>query len=162
MIVLVGFMGAGKTTIGRLLADKLVLPFVDSDLVIEQRTGRQVRDIFAQDGEPAFRKLEHEVVASLLDGPDAVLALGGGAPEHPGTQELLKRAEVVYLRVGYQQAMQRVADDEYRPLLARPGLDGLYQRRLDVYATVATLTIATDGRRPEAISLDAIEHLRAT
>jgi shikimate kinase / 3-dehydroquinate synthase len=159
VIVLVGFMGAGKTTIGRLLADRLGLPFVDSDLVIEQRTGRQVREIFAADGEPAFRVLEHEVVAELLDGPDAVLALGGGAAEHYGTQERLKRADVVYLQVGYQQAMQRVAGDEYRPLLARPGLDALYQRRLDIYAAVATLTIATDGRRPEAISHDVIEHL---
>ena len=159
MIVLVGFMGAGKTTIGRQLADRLGLPFVDSDLVIEQRTGRQVREIFATDGEPAFRALEHEVIANLLDGPDAVLALGGGAPEHLATQTRLKRADVVYLQVGYQQAMQRVAGDEYRPLLARPGLDDLYQRRLDVYAAVATLTVATDGRRPEAISQDVIEHL---
>jgi shikimate kinase/3-dehydroquinate synthase len=159
VIVLVGFMGAGKTTIGRQLADRLGLPFVDSDLVIEQRTGRQVREIFATDGEPAFRALEREVIANLLDGPDAVLALGGGAPEHLATQTRLKRADVVYLQVGYQQAMQRVAGDEYRPLLARPGLDDLYQRRLDVYAAVATLTVATDGRRPEAISQDVIEHL---
>jgi len=159
VIVLIGFMGAGKSTVGRMLADKLGLPFVDSDLVIEQRTGRQVREIFAEDGEPAFRALEHQVIAQLLDGPDAVLALGGGAPEHPGTQVRLKRAEVVYLQVGYQQAMQRVAGDEYRPLLARPGLDDLYQRRLDVYGAVASLTIATDGRRPEAIGADVIEHL---
>jgi 3-dehydroquinate synthase/shikimate kinase/3-dehydroquinate synthase len=159
MIVLVGFMGAGKTTIGRLLADKLGLPFVDSDLVIEQRTRREVREIFGTDGEVAFRALEHEVIADLLDGPDAVLALGGGAPEHPGTQVRLKQAEVVYLQVGYQQAMQRVAGDEYRPLLHRPSLDELYHRRLDLYASVATLTIATDGRRPEAIGLDVIEHL---
>jgi shikimate kinase len=159
MIVLVGFMGAGKTTIGRLLADRLGLPFADSDLVIEQRTGRPVRDIFATDGEPAFRALEHEVIADLLAGPEAVLALGGGAAEHPATQIALKRADVVYLQVGYAQAMQRVAGDEYRPLLARPGLDDLYRRRLDVYGSVATLTIATDGRRPEAIAGDVIEHL---
>jgi Shikimate kinase len=71
----------------------------------------------------------------------------------------LKRTEVVYLQVGYQQAMQRVAGDQYRPLLARPGLDDLFQRRLDVYGAVASLTIATDGRRPEAISQDVIDHL---
>jgi shikimate kinase / 3-dehydroquinate synthase len=159
VIVIIGFMGAGKTTIGRQLADRLGLPFVDSDLVIEQRTARQVRQIFAEDGEPAFRALEHDVIAELLNGPDAVLALGGGAPEHPGTQARLKAADVVYLQVGYAQAMQRVAGDEYRPLLARPDLDNLYQHRLDVYGSVATLTVATDGRRPEAISLDVIEHL---
>jgi shikimate kinase len=165
MIVLVGFMGAGKTTVGRVLADQLGLPFADSDLVIEQRTGRQVRQIFAEDGEPAFRALEHEVIANLLDGPDAVVALGGGAPEQPGVQAVLKeavlkKAEVVYLQVGYQQAMQRVAGDQYRPLLARPGLDDLYRHRLDVYGAVASLTIATDGRHPEAISQDVIDHLR--
>jgi shikimate kinase / 3-dehydroquinate synthase len=160
MIVLVGFMGAGKTTVGRLLADKLGLPFLDSDVVIEQRAGRTVRKIFADDGEPAFRALEHEVVADLLDGPDVVLALGGGAPEHPGTRALLDDGpSVVYLQVGYAQAMARVAGDEYRPMLHRPGLDDLYQRRLDVYGDLATLTIATDGRRPEAVASDVVEHL---
>ncbi len=89
MIVLVGFMGAGKTTIGNLLAAKLGLPFADSDQVIEQRSGRPVSRIFAEDGEPAFRALEHQVIAELLDGPDMILALGGGAPEHPRTRALL-------------------------------------------------------------------------
>jgi shikimate kinase/3-dehydroquinate synthase len=160
MIVLVGFMGAGKTTVGRLLADKLGLPFLDSDVVIEQRAGRTVRSIFAEDGEPAFRALEHKVVADLLDGPDVVLALGGGAPEHAGTRALLGGGpSVVYLQVGYAQAMARVAGDEYRPMLHRPGLDDLYQRRLDIYGDLATLTIATDGRRPEAVASDVVEHL---
>jgi shikimate kinase / 3-dehydroquinate synthase len=160
MIVLVGFMGAGKTTVGRLLADKLGLPFLDSDVVIEQRTARTVREIFAEDGEPAFRAVEHQVVADLLDGPDVVLALGGGAPEHPATRTLLGGGpSVVYLQVGYAQAMARVAGDEYRPMLHRPGLDDLYQRRLDIYGDIATLTIATDGRRPEAVASDVVEHL---
>jgi 3-dehydroquinate synthase/shikimate kinase/3-dehydroquinate synthase len=160
MIVLVGFMGAGKTTVGRLLADKLGLPFLDSDVVIEQRAGRTVREIFAEDGEPAFRALEHKIVADLIEGPGVVLALGGGAPEHPATRALLSGGpSVVYLQVGYAQAMARVAGDEYRPMLHRPGLDDLYQRRLDVYGDVATLTIATDGRRPHAVANDVVEHL---
>ncbi|HEY1625996.1 MAG TPA: bifunctional shikimate kinase/3-dehydroquinate synthase [Streptosporangiaceae bacterium] len=160
MIVLVGFMGAGKTTVGRLLADKLGLPFLDSDVVIEQRAGRTVREIFAEDGETAFRALEHKIVADLIEGPDVVLALGGGAPEHPATRALLSGGpSVVYLQVGYAQAMARVAGDEYRPMLHRPGLDDLYQRRLDVYGDVATLTIATDGRRPHAVANDVVEHL---
>jgi len=83
VIVLVGFMGAGKTTVGHLLAGRLGLPFADSDQVIEQQAGRPVRQIFAEDGEPAFRALEHQVITGLLDGPDLVLALGGGAAEHP-------------------------------------------------------------------------------
>ena len=218
MIVLVGFMGAGKTTVGHLLSARLGVPFVDSDLVIEQRSGRPVRQIFAEDGEPAFRALEHEVIAGLLDGPDAVLAVGGGAAEHPGTRALLARgdapprppregiargddpadlaaggggprppregiargddpadlaaggggprpprtlatAQVVYLEVGYDQAMGRVGGDPGRPLLARPDLAATYQRRLPLYAEIATLTISTDGRPPETISADILARL---
>jgi shikimate kinase len=181
VIVLVGFMGAGKTTVGNLLSARLGVPFVDSDLVIEQRSGRPVRQIFAEDGEPAFRALEHEVIAGLLDGPDLVLAVGGGAAEHPGTRALLARgddpadlaapgggprpprrlatAQVVYLEVGYDQAMARVGGDPGRPLLARPDLAATYQRRLPLYAGIATLTVATDGRRPETIAADILARL---
>ncbi len=159
MIVLVGFMGAGKTTVGHMLSEKLGLPFVDSDLVIEQRSGRSVRDIFAADGEPAFRALEQATTEELLNGPDAVLALGGGGVEHPATQRLLASAKVVYLQVGYDEAMLRVAHDEYRPLLRAPGLEAIYRRRLSIYEAVGTLKVATDGRRPEAVCLDIIERL---
>ena len=159
MIVLVGFMGAGKTTVGHLLAERLGLPFTDSDEVIEQRAGRPVRQIFAEDGEPAFRTLEHQVIAGLLDGPALVLALGGGAAEHPGTRDRLAAAEVVYLQVGYEQAMRRVGGDPGRPLLARPDLAATYQRRLPLYAELATLTVSTDGRHPEAISQDILTRL---
>jgi shikimate kinase len=156
VIVLVGFMGAGKTTVGTLLAARLGLPFADSDHVIEQRAGRPIRQIFAEEGEPAFRALEHQVIAELLDGPAVVLALGGGAAEHPGTRAKLAGAQVAYLHVSYEQALRRVGGDRGRPLLARPDLAALYQRRLAVYAGVATLTVPTDGRRPEAVTEDIL------
>ena len=156
MIVLVGFMGAGKTTVGSLLAARLGLPFTDSDQAIEQRVGRPVRQIFSEDGEPAFRALEHQVTAELLDGPAIVLALGGGADEHPGIRDKLASAQVVYLHVSYEQALRRVGGDRGRPLLARPDLAAVYQRRLGVYAGVATLTVRTDGRRPEAVAEDIL------
>ena len=162
MIVLVGFMGAGKTTVGNLLATRLGLPFADSDQVIEERTGRPVRQIFAEDGEAAFRALEHETIAGLLDGAELVLALGGGAAEHPGTQAKLTAdpgIRVIYLQVGYHQALRRVGGDAGRPMLARPDLPGVYERRRSVYAAVATLEVATDKRHPRAITDDIAARL---
>ena len=159
MIVLVGFMGAGKTTVGQLLSERLGLPFTDSDAIIEQRAGRSVPQIFAEDGEPAFRALEHQVIAELLDGPALVLALGGGAAEHPGTRERLTNAQVVYLQVGYEQAMLRVGGDQGRPLLARPDLAATYQRRLPLYAGIATVTVRTDDRPPRLVTDDILARL---
>jgi len=159
VIVLVGFMGAGKTTVGHLLSECLGLPFVDSDVVIEQRAGSSIRQFFAEHGEPAFRELESQVVCELIDGSEAVLALGGGAAGHPDTVTRLKSAQVIYLQVSYEEAMLRVAGDPYRPMLARPGLEDLYRHRLSVYDSVATLTVATDGRLPEAVSADILAEL---
>jgi shikimate kinase len=161
MIVLVGFMGAGKTTVGHLLAGKLGLPFIDSDVVIAERDGRPIRQIFAEDGEDAFRALEHETIAGLLRGRDAVLALGGGAVEHPATQALLRPVNVVYLHVGYAAAVARVGGDAGRPMLRRPDLEAVYQRRLDAYTAAATLTVPTGGREPEDVCLAIVEHLAA-
>jgi shikimate kinase len=161
MIVLVGFMGAGKTTVGRLLAAKLGLPFTDSDQVIEEQVGRPIRRIFAEDGEPAFRDLEHAVIASLLTGPDRVLALGGGAAAHPVTRSMLAAVPVMYLRVGYAEAMSRVAGDTGRPMLARPDVASVYEERQALYACVATLTVDTDGRTPDEIALAVLAGLDA-
>jgi shikimate kinase len=159
MIVLVGFMGAGKTTVGRLLAAKLDLPFADSDLVIEDQVGRPVRQFFADHGEPAFRQLEHEVIASLLSGPGRVLALGGGAAGHAGTRGLLGGVPVVYLRVSYAEAMNRVGGDRGRPMLARHDIEQLYAERHPVYTETASCTVDTDARSPEDVALDILARL---
>src|SRR5579863_3828876 len=161
MIVLVGFMGAGKSTVGPLLASGLGLPFADLDQVIEQQQGRSVRDIFAAGGEAAFRAVEREALASFLAGPDAVLALGGGAVEDPASRRLLRSVSavsvsaisvsVVYLEVGYDEALRRVGRDAGRPMLARADLADIYRRRLAGYEAVATLTVATGGRPAEAV-----------
>jgi shikimate kinase/3-dehydroquinate synthase len=156
VVVLVGFMGAGKTTVGHIMARRLGLPFVDSDVLIEQREGRAIRDIFVTEGEPWFRQLEHDTVAGLVRGPDAVVALGGGAVEHQRTQAVLRHARVVYLRVSYDEAMSRVRTDEFRPMLARPDLAEVYQRRLPGYEDVSVLTVDTDGRPSDAIAGDAL------
>jgi shikimate kinase / 3-dehydroquinate synthase len=157
--VLVGFMGAGKTTVGHIIAERLGQPFVDSDVLIEQRLGRSVRDIFATEGEAYFRELEHATVADLVRGQEAVISLGGGAVEDSRTRAVLRNARVVYLRVSYDEAMSRVQGDEYRPLLHRPDLGELYQRRLPVYEDLSVLTIDTDGRRPDAVAREVLAEL---
>jgi shikimate kinase len=164
VIVLVGFMGAGKTTVGRLLAVKLGIPFTDSDHVIEARAGKPIPTIFADDGEPAFRQLEHEVIAELVHGEDIVLAVGGGAATHEGTRALLATAAVpvVYLRVSYAVAMNRVGGDRGRPMLARPDVAQLHTDRDPLYAQAATLIIEAAHRSPEELALDILARLGAT
>jgi shikimate kinase len=163
VIVLVGFMGAGKTTVGRLLAAKLGIPFIDSDHVIAARAGKPIPQIFADDGEPAFRHLEHEVIAELVHGEDIVLAVGGGAATHQGTRALLAAATVpvVYLRVSYAVAMNRVGGDRGRPMLARPDVAALHQDRDPLYAQAATLTIDAGHHSPEELALDILARLGA-
>jgi shikimate kinase len=159
VIVLAGFMGAGKTTVGRLLAGSLRVPFLDSDHVIEARAGRSIPEIFAADGEPVFRALEHEVIADLLRGPDVVLALGGGAAEHEETGRLLASVPVVFLRVSYAEAMARLAGDRDRPMLARPDIAQVFERRQDVYAQAAKVTVDVDGRDPADIAKEILAML---
>ena len=154
-------MGAGKTTVGRLLAGQLGVPFLDSDHVIEARAGRPIPEIFAADGEPAFRALEHEVIADLLGGPDAVLALGGGAAEHEGTRKLLAAGAgglpAGLLRRGPGPRGRATATGR---MLARPDIAEVYERRQATYAEVATLTVDVDGRPPEDIAADILGQLR--
>jgi len=159
VIVLAGFMGAGKTTVGRLLARQLGLPFADSDLVIEQRCGRSVREIFARDGEAAFRAREQQVIAELMSGPEVVVAVGGGAVEHSATRRLLQSATVVYMRISYAEALRRVGGDPGRPLLRRPDVEEIYRRRLPLYESVAALTVTAEGRAAEAVCRDVLGRL---
>ncbi|HEX4061302.1 MAG TPA: shikimate kinase [Streptosporangiaceae bacterium] len=159
MIVLVGFMGAGKTTVGRRLAAELDLAFIDLDRAIEEGGHRSVKEIFAADGEAAFRTIEHEALARVLAGPSLVLAVGGGAVEHAGSRRLLAAADVVYLQVSYADALARVGGDAGRPMLARPDLAQVYQRRLAGYESVATLIVATGGRGTRAVCAEVLTGL---
>lgn len=148
-IVLVGAPGAGKSTVGRRLARRLGVEFHDSDHLVEERAGKSVADIFVDDGEPAFRALERDVIAQAMDGVSGVLALGGGAILDDSTRALLARGSCVWLRVGVSEAARRVGLNTSRPLLlgnVRGTLMTLLDERTPLYEEVATWTVDTDGR----------------
>jgi len=120
-LALVGFMGTGKTSIGRLVAEQLHFHFLDTDEIIQSRTGRTITDIFAQDGEPAFRALEKNLVGELATQTGAVIATGGGLPTNAENLESLKNfALVVCLWASPEKIWERVRSQSHRPLLHDP------------------------------------------
>jgi len=159
VIVLIGFMGAGKTTIGQLLAERLGLTFLDSDEVIEQDQGLSVRDIFEAHGEAGFRRIEADTIVGLLTGPDGVLALGGGAPTTPGVRAALLGHQVVLLDVAFDEALERVASDPGRPMLHRPNLSELYEGRQADYRAASTAVVPVSGRSPREVVADVLATL---
>jgi shikimate kinase len=163
LIVLVGPPGAGKSTVGRLLADRLGVSFRDTDDDVETVAGKSISDIFVDDGEPAFRALEREAVAAALTTHDGVLALGGGAVADPGTRDLLGGHRVVFLDVGLADAANRVGLNRDRPLLIgnpRAQLKRLLDERRPLYVRVATVTVDTAGRTPDEIVSEVVTGVR--
>lgn len=155
--VLIGTMGAGKTTVGRLLAERLGVGFADTDELIEAQHGKSVQDIFVEDGEATFRALERAAVARVLAEHDGVLSLGGGAVLDPSTRALLAAHQVVFLRVGLADAVKRVGLGSGRPLLlgnVRARVKQLLDERAPVYAGLARITVDTDGREPAEIAAE--------
>jgi shikimate kinase len=149
-LVLVGPMGAGKSSLGKRLAARLGLQAVDVDSRLEQLAGVAVPVIFELEGESGFRAREAQLLAELMQGRDQVVATGGGAVLAPATRELLRRhGFVVYVRVGIGQQLQRLARDHGRPLLAggdrRATLEALAALRNPLYEQVADLVFDTDG-----------------
>ena len=153
-IALIGAPGSGKSTLGPLLARRLDVPFVDVDAAIEEREGRSIRDIFADDGEPAFRAIERDVTVELLAG-EGVISLGGGAPLTPEIAAALAAVPTVWLQVDARHAVKRIGLDEGRPLLAGGGVRAtlikLLNARTPVYRALADLEIDTNGREPDEL-----------
>ena len=142
LIALVGLPGSGKTTVGRQLARRLQIPFVDSDHEIELRLGCSIRDFFEREGEASFRDIEEAVIDELTQGPSCVLSTGGGAVLRlPNRQHLRQRSKVFYLRAAPEDVYRRVKNDHNRPLLqvADPlqRLRDLYQVRDPLYREAA-------------------------
>jgi shikimate kinase len=154
-VVLVGAMGAGKTTVGRLVAEALGEEFLDTDEMVEHTTGRAVSEIFVDDGEARFRELERDAVAEALRTHGGVLALGGGAVLDAATRDLLEGHRVVFLRVGLADAAKRVGLGVSRPLLlgnVRGRIKQLLDERTPVYESVARHVVDTDGLSAEEVA----------
>jgi shikimate kinase len=165
LAVLIGPPGAGKTTVGRLLAGLLGVGFRDTDADIEAVADKPVGDIFTEDGEAAFRALERDAVAAALRGHPGVLGLGAGAVLGHSTQNLLGGHTVVYLETGLAVALRRTGMDRPRPLLLggpRSRLRQLLQDRLPIYEGLAVLTVLTDGCTPGEIADEIAAKLATT
>ena len=160
-IYLVGFMGAGKSTVGRELSLKLRCPFVDLDSEIEKAEGMPVREIFERFGEPRFRQIESEHLRRISAAPTSVIALGGGAYVDPENRTIVDDTGVaVWLDASFSAIRERVRPDGVRPLLADvEQARRLYAQRLPSYK-LARIHILTDNRLPEAIAQEIAERLR--
>jgi len=149
-LVLVGMMGAGKTSVGRRLASVLGVPFRDADVEIESAAGCTINDIFERFGEPAFRSGERKVIARLLSDPPHVLAAGGGAFVDTETRERIKeRAVSIWLRAPLDLLIQRVMRKDTRPLLrntdSRATLERLLREREPIYAQADIIVESDEG-----------------
>jgi shikimate kinase len=156
-IALVGPMGAGKSTIGRLLANYLQLSFSDSDHVVEEKSGADIPWIFDVEGEEGFRDRETAALESLLNEGPLVLATGGGIILRAKNRQLLQQADaVVYLKADTERLVQRTMKDKNRPLLQvddpRQKILELLAERDPLYCAVATHTVTTDSRSPKVIA----------
>lgn len=167
-LFLVGYRGCGKTTVGRLLADRLGWESVDTDDLIEEQAGKSIASIFAEEGEPAFRDLEAEVVGRVCERSDLVVSLGGGAVLREATRGRLHAAgPVVWLTASAETLAERIAGDatsgDRRPSLTR--LSGLKEvrrvlaEREPIYQECANVAINADGRSPEMIATEILDWL---
>ncbi|MFR0592318.1 shikimate kinase [Limosilactobacillus mucosae] len=163
-LILIGFMGSGKTTVSRMLGKMLNAPVTDLDDEIVRRTGMTIPDIFAQNGEEYFRKLEHDTLADIIKSDQGILATGGGTPMRPDNLTILKDTStpVVLLKASATETLRRIGGDSGRPLaksLDEKGIADLQAQRQVNYDACADLTIKTDGLSPAAIAEEIVSFL---
>ncbi len=170
IISLTGFMGCGKSSVGRELSRLLCCPFMDLDSVIEETSGRSIPEIFATDGEDAFRRIEAEALKDSIpehantSSTTLVLALGGGTVMTPECAELVHEKTVcIYLRASIDTLVRNLSDEaEGRPMLSgglRPRIDELMSLRSSTYEKTAHIIIDTDGKSIEAVASDILASL---
>jgi shikimate kinase len=165
-IFLIGPMGSGKTAVGKYLARAIGAPFIDSDQEVERRTGVDIAFIFEKEGEAGFRQRERDAIESLTQIEPVVLATGGGAILLPENRRALaSRGRVVYLETSINQQVNRVGRGHRRPLIAgsnpREKLTELMAHRAPLYAEIADVTVATDGRRVQSVADEILKKLEA-
>jgi shikimate kinase len=162
-VLLIGFMGSGKSTVGRLVADRMGRPFVDLDREIESSEGRDIAGIFAEKGEGAFRAAESEAIRSLGSMEPSVVACGGGVVLDEANRAMVKGSgTAVYLQVSAEEALSRIGNTADRPLLsgAGPGAAAeLLRSREALYEATADVTVATGHRTPEQVADEVVARL---
>jgi shikimate kinase len=157
-LVLAGFMGTGKSTVGRIVAARLGLAFVDTDAEIERRAGQPIAQIFAQDGEAVFRRLEAQVCQEVAAGRDQVVAVGGGALLDDETRRAFAQSSlIICLTASLDEILRRVGDDPARPLFStdRERLMALYNRRAEHYTSLPHI-VETTARTPAEVAGEVI------
>ena len=162
-IILIGPPGAGKTSVGKALAKKLALNFLDSDKVVEEKSGKSIPEIFITDGEPAFREMERAAVIDLIENQDGVIALGGGSVmDLEVSKRLLPMANVVFLDVSISNAAPRVGFNRDRPLLLgnpRQQWIALMEKRRSTYEALAKARVSTDNKKPVEVVEEIVKEL---
>ncbi len=156
-IVLIGFMGSGKTSVGIRLAKKLAFRFMDTDLIIEEGCKRTISSVFEEEGEEFFRELETKTIRDFIGKlKDTVLSVGGGLPVQTGNGRLLRQlGQVVYLKTSRETIIRRLSGDDTRPLLSGDNteeqIDALLKFRAPIYEAAAHITVITNGRKFDEI-----------
>ncbi|MFM7451806.1 MAG: shikimate kinase [Actinomycetota bacterium] len=162
-IILIGPPGAGKTSVGKALAKKLSLNFLDSDKVVEEKSGKSISEIFITDGEPAFREMERAAVIDLIENQNGVIALGGGSVmDLEVSKRLLPMANVVFLDVSISNAAPRVGFNRDRPLLLgnpRQQWIALMEKRRSTYEALAKARVSTDNKKPVEVVEEIVKEL---
>ncbi len=167
-LILIGYRATGKTTLARLLSKRIGWEWIDADVEIERRAGKSIKQIFDQQGEPAFRDLEAEVIAELCRRQRLILAVGGGAPMRPQSRQIMHQTgKIVWLEAGPHTILARMTADDTtagrRPNLTEKGpleeIIALLAEREPVYRELAHLVVDTEGKSPGELATEIVDRL---